>query len=674
MNRFRLSLAWAQSGCALLLLAAARLSAAEAAFDLVVYGGNVAGIAAAVQAARMGASVVLLEPGPALGGLTAGGLGATDVGDKRMVGGLAREFYRRVHEHYARSEAWPREHRAEYLPRHPLNVTESTRLFWFFEPHVASRLLDDFLREAGVPVHRGARLDRARGVARDGDRLTAITLRDGRVFRGRTFIDATYEGDLMAAAGVGFALGREPNRRHGETLNGIRFLAAERTAAIDPYVRPGEPASGLLPRIAAQPPGAEGEGDPGVQAYNFRVCLTDVPENRVPFVRPANYDSRQYELLLRSLGGRAASPGPQLFTLTPMPNRKTDTNNRELFSTDYVGRSHGWAEATDDERDRLWQEHKDYTQGLFWFLAHDPRVPEATRREVGRWGLARDEFGATEHWPFQLYVREARRLLGEYVITEHDARRRTTVPDPVAFASYALDSHAVGLFVDSAGRLRVEGAFFENIRAFPLSYRALLPRRAECINLLVPVCLSASHAAYGSVRMEPVFFMLGQAAGTAAILAQQGGVAPHDLPYATLQARLRRDGAVLAVPKAEPGESRPVAGATPPAAAAAIEKLHGLGFFAPAEASTSAWRTAARPGAGSEAARSIALIVAAARRFDPGAGDLASALAVLGAKGARLDAATWTTRQAVDAIAPGEAVAELLERLAAVFPQTDDRR
>lgn len=653
----------------LLCLAAlpGRLAASEPTYDLVVYGGNAAGVAAAVQAARLGASVVLLEPGPALGGLTAGGLGATDVGDKRMVGGLAREFYRRIHEHYARPAAWRHETRADYLPRHPLNVTEATRQFWFFEPHVASRVLDDLLREARVPVHLRAPLDRGRGVAREGTRITALTLRDGRTFRGRTFLDATYEGDLMAAAGVSYALGREANREYGESLNGIRLTSPEATAGIDPYVRPGDPASGLLPRIAPRPPGAEGAADPGVQAYNFRVCLTDVPVNRVPIARPERYDPRDYELLLRSLRGQAALPGHALFTLSPMPNRKTDTNNRGHFSTDYVGRSRGWAEASDEERAQLWQEHRDYTQGLFWFLAHDPRVPEATRRAAGRWGLARDEFAATGHWPFQLYVREARRLRGEYVVTEHDARRKTTVPDPVAFASYALDSHAVGHCLDAEGRLRIEGAFFENIRAFPLSYRALLPRRTESVNLLVPVCLSATHAAYGSIRMEPVFIMLGQAAATAAVLAQRAGVAPQDLPYAALRDRLQQDGAVLAVPRAE--SAGRATGPTPPAAAAAIEHLHRHGFFAAADASLSAWRNAARPGATSEAARAIALIVAAARRLDPTAADLPASLAVLARRGIKIDTATWLSRQAPEAEAPGEAVADVLIQLAAAFPQ-----
>ena len=648
------------------LWAAVALPAAEPVYDVVVYGGNAAGVITAVQVARMGGSVVLLEPGPALGGLTAGGLGATDVGDPRAVGGLTHEFYRLIHEHYQRPENWRRETRAAYVPRHPLAVSDALGLHWFFEPHVATRVLGEMLVAAKVPVLLDARLDRKQGVRTTDTTIEAITLRDGRTFRGKVFIDLTYEGDLMAAAGVGYRIGREANREFGETLNGIRFLAPERTAGISPFVRPGDPASGLLPNVAARAPGAEGEADGAVQAYNFRLCLTDRPDNRVPIERPATYNPLNYELILRSLRGEAARPGPQLFALTPMPNRKTDTNNRGMFSTDYVGRSTGWAEASDEARALLWQEHKDYTAGLLWFLAHDPRVPAATRRETARWGLARDEFAATGHWPFQLYVREARRLRGEYTVTELDSRRKTTVPDPVALASYALDSHVVGYFADAEGRLRIEGAFFENIRAFPISYRALLPRRAESTNLLVPVCLSATHAAYGSVRMEPVFMMLGQAAGTAAMVALRQGTTLHDLPYADLEKRLRADGQVLALGArgTEGGRAR---GPASPEAVAAVAKLQAADFLAPADASTNFWQNAARPGASCEAERVTALVVAAAQRFDRDVAGPAAALGVLAARGAVLDAPAWLGRLKPRTLCAGEHVSELLIALAALF-------
>jgi hypothetical protein len=431
-------------------------------------------------------------------------------------------------------------------------------------------------------------------------------------------------------------------------------------------VEPGHPASGLLPGVAPRAPGPEGEADPGVQAYTFRVCLTDVPGNRVPLTRPENYDPRHHELVLRFIAGRPLLPGPRLFTLTPMPNRKTDTNNRDLFSTDLIGGATGWAEAGYEERERRWREHRDHVQGLLWFLAHDPRVPAATRAEVARWGLARDEFTATGHWPFQLYVREARRMSGEYVITENDARRRTTVPDPVAFASYALDSHVVGLYADAEGRLRVEGHFLENIRAFPLSYRALLPRRAEADNLLVPVCLSSTHAAYGSIRMEPVFLMLGQAAGAAAVLAREHGGSPHAVPYARLREVLTRAGAVLELPRAEPGARGP-AGTADPAALAAVETLHARGHFAPAEASVSAWRNAVRPGATVEAARARALLVAVAARVEPGVSEPSAALALLARRGVRLGT-DWTALADPAAEAGGAAVAELVMALAALRP------
>ena len=652
--------------CVPLVLTPARAAIPAEPLDVVVYGGTVAGIAAAVQAARQGASVVLLEPGPALGGMTAGGLGAADVGDKRAVGGLAREFFGRVHAHYRDPRAWRQETRADYLPRHPLNVTEATGQHWFFEPHVASRILEDLLREAGVKAHLGARLDRAGGVDRNGPRLTALRLLDGRSFRGRTFIDATYEGDLLAAAGVSHRTGREANREYGETLNGVRSLPPERTAGIDPFVEPGHPASGLLPGVAPRAPGPEGEADASVQAYTFRVCLTDVPGNRVALTRPENYDARQHELVLRFIAGRPLLPGPRLFTLTPMPNRKTDTNNRDLFSTDLIGGATGWAEAGYEERERRWREHRDHVQGLLWFLAHDPRVPATTRAEVARWGLARDEFAATGHWPFQLYVREARRMSGEYVITENDARRRTTVPDPVAFASYALDSHVVGFYADEQGRLRVEGHFLENIRAFPLSYRALLPRRAEADNLLVPVCLSSTHAAYGSIRMEPVFLMLGQAAGAAAVLAREHGGSPHAVPYARLREVLVGAGAVLELARAEAAARGPV-GAADPAALAAVDALHARGHFAPAEASLNAWRNAVRPGATIEAARARALLVSVAARAAPEVTEPGAALGLLARRGVRLGT-DWAALTDPAAEAGGTAVSELVVALAALAP------
>ena len=512
--------------------------------DVLIYGGTAGGAMAAIQVARLGRRVILLEPSRHLGGLTTGGLGATDAGHRYTVGGIAREFYRRIFDHYRNPDAWKYESRDTYLPKHPLIATEPLQLQWFFEPHVATRILQAMLAEAKVDVRLGAALARPGGVEKKDTEIVALTTTDGRRFRARTFIDATYEGDLFAAAGAPFRIGREPNSLYGETLNGVQLAPAERTAHVSPFRIAGDSASGLLPRIRASH-GTNGEGDDQTQAFNFRLCLTDVPENRVPIVRPDRYDPLNYEVILRHILGRPGIRLNQVYSLTPMPNRKTDTNNRVYFSTDFVGGSHTWAEATDAERAEIWREHRDYQLGLLWFLAHDPRVPESLRHDAAAWGLARDEFVDTAHWPPALYVREARRLIGDYVVTELDCTGLRTAADPVTLGSYAMDSHVVNYVVDADGRLRVDGWVSKSSKPYGISYRALLPPRTAVSNLLVSVCVSSSHVAYGSLRMEPVFMNLGQAAATAAVLALERGVALHDLPYPTLRGRLEADGQIF---------------------------------------------------------------------------------------------------------------------------------
>jgi hypothetical protein len=384
----------ATAGCRLLSAIAPPAAPQPQNADVVIYGATASGIVAAVQTARMGRSVILIEPGRFIGGMTTGGLGATDTGSATTVGGLAREFHRALYDHYRQPAAWTHgETRADYLPRHHLAVSEKLKLHWFFEPRVARALLEKWLAENAITVLRETPLDRENGVIKNGPRITEIRSVDGRRFAAAIFIDATYEGDLLAAAGAGFTIGREPNARHRETLNGIRFLPQSRTAAISLFVRPGDPASGLLPRILPQPPGAEGDGDHRAQSFNFRLCLTDAPENRRPFEKPDGYDPLQYELTLRLIQatpgglmpGRGDGAGAGLLTLTPMPNRKTDSNNNRLFSTDCIGRSWDWPSATGQQRAQLLAEHQRYTQGCLWFLANDPRVPEKIRREMSRW-------------------------------------------------------------------------------------------------------------------------------------------------------------------------------------------------------------------------------------------------------------------------------------------------
>ena len=525
------------------LLAAACLSssfAAEAPHDVVIYGGTASGAAAAVQVARMGHSVVLIEPGQHIGGLTSGGLGMTDSGDKAAIGGIAREFYRRLRKHYDQPSAWKWEKPEDYKW-----FKDKEDAAWRFEPAVAEKILGEMLTEAKVEVVKGQRLDLNGGAGTAGGRLTAIRMEGGRTFSGKVFIDATYEGDLMARAGVSYHVGREANATYGETLNGVQVKNATKhqfTADIDPYVVAGDPKSGLLPEIHAGPPGNDGEADKRLQAYNYRLCLTDVPENRIPIEKPANYNPQRYEIGLRyALAGNQIWGKPDM-----MPNRKTDLNNNGAFSTDHIGANYGYPDGDYATRAAILKDHIEYQQGFLYFLANDPRVPEKLRREWAPWGLAKDEFADTGHWPFQIYVREARRMVSDWVHTEHDCRQTRETPEPVGLGSYNMDSHNAQRYVDARGFARNEGDIQVSPGGpYPISYRSIRPRESECTNLLVPVCVSSSHIAYGSIRMEPVFMVLGQSAATAACLAIDGGISVQKVPYEALRKRLFADGQVL---------------------------------------------------------------------------------------------------------------------------------
>jgi len=525
-------------------------SAASAAVeaDLIVYGGTSAGIAAAVQSARMGKSVVLISPTQRLGGLTTGGLGATDSGNKAVIGGFAREFYRRLKKHYDQPAAWTLVNRDKYA-----NYRAADDAMWMFEPHVAEEVLETMLREANVNVVREQRLVRTEGgVTKDGKRIVAIrTDPSGHEYRGKMFIDATYEGDLMAAAGVSYTVGRESNAAYGETCNGVqkaknvknhRFLVP-----VDPYKTPGDPASGLVAGVHGDPPGEDGEGDHRVQAYCFRMCMSNVPENRTPFPKPEGYDEARYELLLRNFeAGDLRIP----FHALMMPNGKTDTNNSGAFSTDNIGMNYDYPEASYERRAEIVREHEAYQKGLMWTLANHPRVPEEVRQHMAQWGLAKDEFTDNGNWPTELYVREARRMVSDYVVTEHDARLARKCEDPVGMGSYNMDSHNVQRYVDADGHAANEGDVqVPPSGPYAISYRAIVPRRGEAENLLVPVCLSASHIAYGSIRMEPVFFILGQSAATAACQAIDANIPVQDVPYDKLRERLLADGQVLSYGK-----------------------------------------------------------------------------------------------------------------------------
>jgi hypothetical protein len=528
-----------------------RTAAAETqTHDVVIYGGTSAGIAAAVQVRRMGGSVVVIEPSSRIGGLTTGGLGQTDIGNKAAIGGVAREFYQRVRLYYNDPNHWTWQPRDAYRSGGQSQTGDTEDTLWTFEPSAALSIMQDLVREYQIPVLYQQRLDRSdRGVTKQGLRIVAVTLESGRTVRGQIFIDATYEGDLLALAGVSYTVGREGNAAYNETLNGVQTRQAKYhqfLPGVDPYVIPGDSSSGLLPGIDPAGPGPEGQGDRRVQAFCFRMCLTDHPDNRIPFTRPAEYDPLRYELLLRNFeAGDTGMP----WINSSMPNRKTDTNNRTAFSTDFIGQNYDYPEASYTERDNIVQRHRSYQQGLMWTLANHARVPYPIRSEVARWGMCRDEFEQGDGWQEQLYIREARRMVGAYVMTQHNCQGRAVAEQPIGLAAYTMDSHHVQRYVDDHGHVQNEGDVeIGGFTPYPIDYRAMTPRKEECHNLLVPVCLSASHIAFGSIRMEPVFMVLGQSAATAAMQAIEAHVAVQDLTFVDLKNRLLADKQILAWP------------------------------------------------------------------------------------------------------------------------------
>jgi len=508
--------------------------------DVIIYGGTSAAVIAAVEVSKSGKSVIIVSPDTHLGGMTSGGLGYTDIGDKTVIGGLTLEFYHRVWLHYKDSSNWRWQKPSEFGNKGQGTVAmdDEYSTMWIFEPHVAEQVFEDFITENNITLFRGEWLDRRKGgVRKDGDDVVSISTLSGKVFGGKMFIDATYEGDLMASAGVNYHVGRESMDVYDEKWNGIQTGILHHQHwfenKISPYKIPGDPSSGILPRISAESPGEYGSGDNKIQAYCFRMCMTNHPENRVPFPKPSNYDPSQYELLLRVLNtGR----DDWFHKFDPIPNKKTDTNNHGPFSSDNIGMNYDYPEADYKLRREIVQEHIDYQMGLLWFVTNDPRVPEDIRNEMATWGLAKDEFTDNDNWPYQIYVREARRMVGEYVITENDILSRIEVPESIGMGSYAMDSHHVQRYITPERYVQNEG----DIGVIPsspyaIAYGSLVPKKDECTNLLVPVCVSSSHIAFGSIRMEPVFMILGQSAAAAAVLAIENNCKVQDVAYDELQ-------------------------------------------------------------------------------------------------------------------------------------------
>ncbi|MGN6546495.1 MAG: FAD-dependent oxidoreductase [Aureliella sp.] len=520
-------------------------TAADSA-DIVIYGGTSGGVVAAVQAARLGKKAILIEPTKFLGGLTTGGLGATDIGNKQAIGGLSRQFYQRIFKYYENPTAWRNESREQYMKSRVHGGADAGTM-WTFEPHAATEIYDRMLDEVKdkVTIVFGERLDLKKGVVKSGKQIEKIVMESGRQFEGKMFIDATYEGDLMALAGVSYTVGREADAKYGETLNGVQVghsIHHQFIKNVDPYIKPGDKSSGVLPGINVDGPGKEGSGDAKVQAYNFRMCTTDVAENRRAWPKPDHYDPQWYELLLRNF-----EAGDHRIPWNPvwMPNRKTDTNNNFAISTDFIGQNWEYPEADYATRERIWKAHEDWQKGLMWTLANNERVPEKVREAFQRLALAKDEFVDNDNWPRQLYIREARRMVSDYVMTEKNCKRTEVVEDSVGMGAYNMDSHNIQRYITPEGFVRNEGDVQVGSRPYPVSYRSIRPKADECTNLLVPVCLSASHIAYGSIRMEPVFMVLGQSAATAAALAIDDKLSVQELDYAKLKQRLVDDGQVL---------------------------------------------------------------------------------------------------------------------------------
>lgn len=514
--------------------------------DVIVYGGTSAAVTAAVQVKKMGKSVIIVSPDIHLGGLSSGGLGFTDTGNKEVIGGLSREFYHRLYNHYQKPEAWQWQKKEEYGNKGQGTpaIDGNNRTMWIFEPHAAEQVFEDFVKEYQLTVHRNEWLDRSKkGVTKQGTNIRSFRTLSGNTYEGKMFIDVTYEGDLMAAAGVSYHVGREANSVYGEKWNGVQTEVFQHghhfKSKISPYKIANDPKSGLLPEVSSASPGKYGSGDDKIQAYCFRMCLSNSPDNRIPFEKPQGYDPARYELLARVF----ASGWRETFDkYDPIPNRKTDTNNHGPFSTDYIGKNYDYPEASYERRKEIIKDHELYQKGLMYFLQNDPSIPADVHEKMQQWGLPKDEFKDNGGWPHQLYIREARRMVGEFVMKEADALGKTQVPNSVGMGSYSLDSHNIQRYVKEDGYVQNEGDIgVHPDKPYSIAYGSILPKANECTNLLVPVCVSSSHIAFGSIRMEPVFMILGQSAATAAVLAINNKVTPQALPYATLRTELLKD-------------------------------------------------------------------------------------------------------------------------------------
>jgi len=517
--------------------------------DVIIYGGTSAAVIAAVEVVKSGKTVLIVSPDQHLGGLSAGGLGYTDTGNKSVIGGLSREFYHRVWLHYKDDSAWKWQHQGDFGNKGQGTVAMDGeyRTMWLFEPHVAEKVFEAFIKENNISVLRGEWLDRKKGVLKNKTQIISFSTLTGKICKGKMFIDATYEGDLMAAAGISYHVGREGNATYKETFNGVQTGVFHHghhfQSNISPYIIENDPSSGLLPYVSSDPPGEFGAADNKIQAYCFRMCMTNHLENKVPFPKPENYNAANYELLLREF---KTGRNDWFSKFDFLPNKKTDTNNHGAFSSDFIGMNYDYPEADYKRRAEIIKQHYDYQAGLLWFVANDPRVPDEIQSKMATFGLAKDEFVDNNHWPHQIYVRESRRMIGEYITTEHDVMQRIETPQSIGMGSYHIDSHNTQRYVTAAGYVQNEGDIgVKPPGPYRIAYGSIIPKKEECNNLLVPICVSSSHIAYGSIRMEPVFMILGQSAAVAACLAIDGKCAIQDVPYNQLKKLLVNKNQIL---------------------------------------------------------------------------------------------------------------------------------
>jgi FAD dependent oxidoreductase len=522
--------------------------------DIVVYGGTSAAVVAAVKAAQLGQSVIVISPDQHLGGMSAAGLGYTDAGKTQLIGGLSKMFYKKVYDYYQAESAWKWQKKSNFNAKGQGTpaIDEKSKTMWVFEPHVAELIFDQWIADHKIKVYKNEWLDRNKKIDKKGTTIEAFYTLSGKKIEGKVFIDATYEGDLMAAAGISYHIGREANASYNEKFNGVQKKLYQhdhnfKNFKISPYWIPGDASSGLLPKISPDPVSKNGTGDHKMEAYCYRLCLTTVKENQIPIEKPEGYDPKDYEIL-----GRLYQKGwrKTFKKFDAIPNFKTDVNNHGPFSHDNIGMNYDYPEASYERRKAIAKEHENYQKGLLYFTATDARVPKKIRTAMLKWGYPKDEFTDNGGFPHQLYIREARRMIGAYIMTGNVVRGETEPENAIGMGSYNLDSHNVQRYVTKEGWIENEGDVgIEPPKPYKIAMGTVLPKANECGNLVVPVCVSSSHIAYGSIRMEPIFMILAESSAQIAALAIQNKSSVQEVPYNQLQPLLVKAGQVIAEPK-----------------------------------------------------------------------------------------------------------------------------